>query len=362
MKRVFCICNTYYQLLMGIVMKNTLFINDDMIVAISDYSNNAEQVAQRVKDEKIFSDVFYLQIKDFEVSQPNFLQALKIIKNLVFGSKKSLIDICGVNKIDLFLYYNCGLFTTSIFSDLYRQNPHIQVARFEEGILSYEQRIVLNKKQKVASVFRSILRKKNLIQITKNFYCVYPDFYKGDLQTVSIPKTGLNDRKIADILKKIFMKSKNVVFYPQKYIYFSSVYDFEGGEPVGELQLILKIAKLVGNDNLIVKVHPRDNPDRFVKRGLVVDDNSFAPWEAIQLNGEFGDKKFLTIFSGGVLSINMLLENPTQTFFLYSLCDIEKNKLASESVKNVERLLEYSRKGDSWSWMHKVNEFDEILK
>ena len=362
MKRVLCICNTYYQLLMGIVMKKTLFIDDDMIIVISNYSNNAELVAKKVKNQNIFTDVIYLRTKDFEIKQPNFVEAINIISDMVFGRERSPINVFGEKKVDLFLYYNCGLFTTSIFSDLYRRNPHIQAARFEEGILSYGNRIVLNKKQRIATIFRRILRKKNLLEITKKFYCVYPDFYNGDLETVAIPKIGVNDRGIADVLKNVFLESQNVIQYPQKYIFFSGVCDFEGGDPIGELQLILRIAKLVGNENLIVKVHPRDDPSRFLENGLVVDENSSAPWEAIQLNGEFSDKKFLTVFSGGVLSINMLLENPSQTFFLYPLCDMEKNKLAFDSMKTVERLLQYSCEKAAWPWIHRINELDDILK
>ncbi|HEG1241807.1 TPA: hypothetical protein SCN02_002979, partial [Enterococcus faecium] len=48
------------------------------------------------------------------------------------------------------------------------------------------------------------------------------------------------------------------IYKEKKYIFFTSVYDFEGGEPVGEYELVCKIADLVGKDNLIVKTHPRD--------------------------------------------------------------------------------------------------------
>jgi len=104
------------------------------------------------------------------------------------------------------------------------------------------------------------------------------------LNPVQIPKIEA-DEKTAQVLSKLFHTSTAV--YPQKYIFFSSVFDFEGGAPVGELNVIKQVAALIGNENLIVKVHPRDSIDRFVSAGLNVDNNSAIPWEAIQLGRVF---------------------------------------------------------------------------
>ena len=362
MKRILCICNTYYQLLMGIIIKRNLFPNDYMAVIITDHSNNAVTVTKNVQHKHIFEDVFYFEAKDLDTKRPSLIDAVRIVRNMVYGCNMNRVNDNDENTFDLFLYYNYSLTATSIFANLYKKNPNIQAARYEEGILSYENNIVFNKKQTVAGIIRHMLGKSNLADVTNEFFCVYPDFYSGNLKTITIPKIDENDRDLAAILKEIFLSNQEIKEYSQKYIFFSSVCDFEGEEPIGEITLISKIAELVGNDNLIVKVHPRDDVSRFINKGFHVDVNSNAPWEAIQMNADFHDKIFLTVFSGGVLSINMLLKNPSQTFFLYPLCDIENNSLAVSSRKSVERLLKYAKGDNSLSWLHTADSLDRIIE
>lgn len=144
-------------------------------------------------------------------------------------------------------------------------------------------------------------------------------------------------RKITGILRNIF-KPDNTI-YTKKYIFFTSVYDFEGGNPIGEYELVCKVAKLVGIDNLLVKTHPRDSRTIYKDHGFNVDVNSSIPWEAIQLSGDFSDKVFLTINSGSVLSGSTMSEKPVKTFYMYKLCDIKENKSCQKNAQDIEALL-----------------------
>ncbi len=107
--------------------------------------------------------------------------------------------------------------------------------------------------------------------------------------------------------------------YPQKYIFFASVYDFEGEEPVGELEFALALANKVGFDNLLVKVHPRDDVNRFKNVGLNVDKNSQMPWEVIQLNYDFSDSVFITVASTSVLTISLIVDKSPKIYFAHRL-------------------------------------------
>ena len=129
------------------------------------------------------------------------------------------------------------------------------------------------------------------------------------------------------------------MIYPQKYIYFAGTLDFEGGKPIGEFELVQKIAKQVGKENLLVKVHPRDTRSVYAEEGLLVDKNSSKPWEIIQMLGDFSNKVFLTATSGSVLAGNFLTTNPVPTFYMYKCCDTDKNISALKNVNNIELLL-----------------------
>ena len=97
---------------------------------------------------------------------------------------------------------------------------------------------------------------------------------------------------------------------------------------MGELEIGKRIASIVGYENLLVKVHPRDNPERFRSQGFHVAADSGLPWEAIQLCNDFSDKVFITVLSGSVIGLNTILEHPIKVFVLFPLVNIERNELA----------------------------------
>ena len=76
-------------------------------------------------------------------------------------------------------------------------------------------------------------------------------------------------------------------------------------------------------DNLLIKVHPRDNTGEFEKSGLNVYPGSDVPWEAIQLNYDFSNHVFLTCTSNSILSVDVMLEKGPEVYFLYNLCNAE---------------------------------------
>lgn len=51
----------------------------------------------------------------------------------------------------------------------------------------------------------------------------------------------------------------------------------------------MQLAEKVGKDNILVKKHPRSTVHIFEEKGIAVDTNSSAPFEAIQLNNDMSD-------------------------------------------------------------------------
>ena len=137
--------------------------------------------------------------------------------------------------------------------------------------------------------------------------------------------------------------------------FFTGVFDFEGGSPIGEFELVLKIAKLVGKDNLIIKTHPRDSRTIYAENKLKVYKHSYIPWEAIQFNNDFSDKVLLTVNSGSVLGANLILENRAESYFLFNCCKIENNYEASKYIATVRQLLSVAT-----SVLDKINIIENI--
>lgn len=364
MKNYLIVCNTYYQLLVAIQMKETLFLNDNVSLVITDHSKNSRVVSQKLKSMAIFSDVYYVEVKSSDYSKLNLKSFLLTVMSGVFANNKTFKALSHL-KIDEFIYNNLTFSTLDIFAILYKNNPGMVCSRMEEGVLAYdvffhEGADKLTGRLAAITKIRKLLKKANIFTLLKRFYCFQPDFYKGCLKPVKIDSVS-EKGKMKDILIRSFSVDLNEESYKEKYIFFTSVYDFEGGEPIGEYELVCKIADLVGKENLLVKTHPRDVRTIYEDNGFTVDKNSDVPWEAIQLSRDFSDKVFLTATSGSVLAGSFMSENPPKTFFMHKCCNILDNKPAQKSVETIEELLNDAALKETLKTVSIVNDIKDIL-
>lgn len=357
MKNILCICNTYFQLLTVIQMKLTLFEDREMSLILSNHSNNSAEVFQTIMDMKLFKNCYYVYTK-VEVKEKNIISEVIDLMSFTFANDGMWI-LLGLERQDEIIYFNQTDEIYSLFSFLYEKNSQIKISRMEEGILSYNGGVFSSKKAIITKFLRHITGKKAIDDSYHNFYCFYPEFYKGNMNPVKIPPIN---NELGEILSEIFQVDIPENAYQEKYIYFSSVYDFEGGEPIGELELIKQIAKVVGKDNLLVKVHPRDDIKKFEKEGVKVDKNSNVPWEVVQLGRDFSNHVFMTANSTSVLSISLLQKNAPKIFFMYKLCNLTGNLSAQKTVKEIEAVISANFVKDSNTVINIAKHLDDILE
>lgn len=340
MERKLIIANTYYQLIVAIQLSKTLFKNDEVIVLLSDHSRDAEKICAQLNKLQIFKKTYYFKTKNLLKNRKTLRKAKDFVQ-IILGKQNQYVHLLGgLNGliIDEIICYNYGADVEGLFACLYEAHTNLKVSFYEEGILSYGVCRHLNMRQKYIKLLRHLLGKKNITDVYKNFYCFYPSLYKDMLTPVLIPHINCYS-KCAEELRKLFNLSNVNTQYPEKYIFFTSVYDFEGEEPIGEYELVCKIAAFIGKNNLLIKVHPRDTRGIYEKNGYKVDKNSSIPWEAIQLLGDFGNKVFLTATSGSVLSGSLMSEAVPKIIYLFNCCNILGNKFAKITVKNIIDLL-----------------------
>ena len=355
MKKVIIICNTYYQLIAAIQIKLTIKKNEHVSVIISDHSNNAYLVYKRLLNEHVFNDLYFVKTKKVCEDQAFFLKSVKGAKEAICG-RGSIFDFLPRNeKYDEFLFYNYDIATHCLFAHIERYNSNVDVSKYEEGILSYNMDEVCFKK---IYAIREKMGHGNLYPSVRKFYCFYPDLYSGRLEAIGIPLIASESNKLKKIVENIFSINTQTLIYKQKYIYFSGVYDFEGGESINELKFIQKLAELVGIENLLIKAHPRDNVQRFEEIGVQVDKMSEAPWEAVFLNYDFSDKVFLTIISGSVINLNLMYRCSPKTFLLYKLFGDKNNNSMTRCIKMFENIYKTGKINNC----EVIRDLDEILK
>lgn len=365
MEKIIFICNTYYQMITAIQLRNTRFINDNVYLVLTNHSKHAEGVSLRLREAKCFKEVYFANVRELDQDKHGMAAAVSSILSGVDGNARWMKEMRTL-KCDEFIYYNLSVSTIQLYALLIKNNPSLRCSRMEEGILSYD--AVFHEGDgempiRIKYIFkiRRLLKRKNLTDCIDNFYCFYPEVYHGKLAPIKIAPISDNER-----MKKILTKSFDISLlkdeYKEKYIFFTGVGDFEAGQPIGETEVVKKVADLVGKDNLLVKQHPRDSGDVYEKAGLHVDYNSSVPWEAIQLSRNFDGKVFLSVNSSSILSSILMTEDRITAYYLYPLCDLSGNMQAKMSVATLEQLFEESSLPALSERVRVINRMEDILR
>ena len=334
MKYLF-VCNTYYQLIVAIQLKYTLLNKAEITLVMSDHSNNSYEYYKNLKALKYFDDIIFVNTKKYD-NPINFFS--KIISNLsvLFCYAP---ELCKFKKryFDEIVFFNSDKFNVTLFSYLTKFNPNIKSSRIEESVLSYNandlkehsnynyRQSIQSRVYKITNVYRKLLKKRYFNDQISSLYCFYPSLYKGNLKTIQIPYVNTEDINFVKLLKRIFDINDEFLTFKEKYIYFSSIGDFEGGECVGEFELAKKIENIVGKKNLLIKSHPRDYRHLYENNNFKVCRYSNVPWEVLMCCFDFSKHVFLANLSSSVLSLNMCIKNGPRTIFLFNFCKNRDN-------------------------------------
>ena len=360
--RKLIIANTYYQLILAMQLNNTLFSEDDVVVLLSDHSKNTQKICKRLSELKIFSQTLFLKSKEITYNEKdNVVSRIRQIISIALNLKNEYsFYLNGIKDyyFDEVIFYNFETDIYALYSMLYEFNKDIKFSFYEEGLLSYDIEIKKRKKYRAINWIRRKLGKNIIFDSLKKFYCFYPENYAGKLNAVKVPPIEFGGKTSRQLLLVFDLEKENP--YKTKYIFFTSVYDFEGGY-IGEYDVVSKVCELVGKENVTVKIHPRDTRTIYSENGFCVDKNSEIPWEVIQLAYDFSGKIYLTATSGSVLAGSVLTENKVKTFYLYNLCDVDANEAAKKTCINIKNTIDNRRLKHLFNAIHIVENIDEIL-
>ena len=324
----------------------TVYSHDIVDITLSDYSKDADIVAYRLSDLKLFHNVQYLQSKDYLYKEKNvqhLLDAL-FIKSENCTVYKFIWDKNIV--YDLIVYYNIDLILWKICLISIKNGIMPCFMRMEEGLLSYaDLNIVRGYTLNILSKICNLTHQFEIFGSTKTVALYNPDIFddRYGRKKFKIPELKRENKEIIENLNYVFNYKPKEHNFKKKYIYFSTSTDLDG-HPVGEMDLVMKLAKIVGKDNILIKMHPRDNRTVYKDNGFVVDNISAVPWELIQLNHTFENNVFVSLSSGGIINATAMLNDDIKAFFLFP-CVKGRNKefdnrVQTEIVSTLNQLKE----------------------
>lgn len=325
------ICNTYYQLIVALQLKLTYFKNSNVDLWLSDRSVNSKSVCAKLSELNIFNTV---EFKKFKHNKPG--------KNEVAAVLKSSFGILGSEKFDFYdevIFFNPEMILFRM-ADYYSRN-HINTvwSKMEEGIFSYENDFDAGKGISTTKFLRKKFGLQDIASNIKNYYCFFPELKVShkEWNFIKIPPITENLKQLKGILNYIFdYKHEN---YKQKYIYFASSSDIDN-LPFGETEAVLKISKMVGVENLLVKIHPRDTRKVYEEKNIAVLKNSYVPWEVIHMNLNEQKNVLLTIVSGAFVNISALMEQSVECRFI----ELDAKTAPQHLIQKTEKIKEIINK------------------
>lgn len=308
MKRNLIIINTYFQLITAINLVLNNLKNDVNDLILTDRSVDMEKKVEIIKKLNICENVIYIK------SKKNCTEKNKIKKYFKYLFNRKEILTCKLeNKYDSLFFFNYDLLTYAVFDELYSRNNEIVCNKYDEGYITY-----LNETQnnKLNKIIRTMCGKKDIDKFIKKIYLYHPQLlcYKPKCEIEKIPSLDRKE-KLIEIYNKIF-EYKNE-FIKQKYIFFEESF-FCDKKGIDDMEIILKIAEVIGKENLLVKLHPRNKIDRFEKYNIATNKTIGIPWELIQMNNDFSEKVLMTISSGSVLASRLYFNDNIKTFLLFN--------------------------------------------
>lgn len=317
MKRVLFVCNSVYQVLVASWIKYHRFSNDCADIILSERMNGVYDIADRMKKTEIFDDVSVLRVKYNSNSKIN--SVLKFVHFNFFAK-----NIQKKKKYDMLYTASMDYFIATLFDFLRRKNKSLILNYYEDGTASYTKRlswyyILFKKPSRLKNISHNNIFKKYTIYSSFNEFSVFApellEWYPEGSKVTKIDKIDINDKKFIKIINFIFDYENLEDKYEEKYIFFEESFYADTGY-MEDVDLIEKLADIVGKENLLIKIHPRNPENRFAKMGYKTNVNTAIPWEIIAMNIDLTDKKIIAVASTSIINPIQVLGIDVQAYSL----------------------------------------------
>lgn len=344
-RRVLFLCNTVYQIIVASWLRKTLYGDDFADVIVSDHMNDFEKIAKRIENTQFFDGVYTAKSREYVNNWLDFSITGRIKTNLLPNLRlKKKVKL--KRKYDVLLMSNCDSFSMLLYNALKNNkrsslgNKNMELCLFEDGTYTYSRAFYEHFSQtepeyytkKLEFLNKTVFNLQYIKGSVSALYLFNPELldYDADMKIEKTAKIDCKDVEFKNYLNEIFAYAKSKDVYDKKYIFLEESIFMDWDERP-DLKLVDKIADVVGKDNIMVKIHPRNPKNVFKENGYKTNENTSIPWELIVLNTDMSDKVLISISSTALL-------NPVSVFGLdvraYSLMKCIDRDLFPNSYKN----------------------------
>lgn len=313
-------CVTVFQLLNAVNLKTTLLkdIKADLILSkATDFS----AFVKGVQKLGIFRNIYisddtpetYFEWRRATKREQTFM--------MLYPEKYVMLPDLGDVYTDFYMAV-ADDYNKLYYYNMVKRGMRPEVHIFEDGLSTY---LIDHLEECKADIWEhNIYKEHSFIKHVSEILLYQPELHVPNSHVCAInaiPKIDYKDPKIKKMFNNIFGSNS---LPKEKYIFLEEAFVWDGISST-DMDLVEFVAKAVGKENLIIKMHPRNNIDRFSAEGYKLVNNSKIPWEMTVMNSDLSDKVFITVSSTSAVTAGLVFDKPFRTINLFDLMLLGKN-------------------------------------
>jgi len=323
-KNVLIVATTVYHIIVAIQISNTILKSNHIDIILGDETPNMETVTGRLKKAKVFDNVYFVKMDEYNKKYGIYEGYVPIQYAL-----KKYIDIHKMfsvkRKYDILLVPFFHHFHMNLYSYLKRFiNTRIRVYLYDEGLAIYSG---------MGNIYKSLCEEYNTIKVYRKLHygrMLYeingiitfnPDLMQWgeNYKKIKIPPLDRSNNKLRKLLNFIFAYNGESENASNKKIIFFEEAKSSDGIVINDISIVNHIAKIVGKENILIKLHPRSKTDRFNRIGYETNSNKLIPWEVLYMNHDFSNTLFISTASSSIVHPVILFGEKIKAVFIFKL-------------------------------------------
>ena len=325
--RVLIYACTYYQRIISVLIAQDPQFKDadiDLVCLQTSQTMYNEEEIERLSKSQVFRKVHFISP---DKRHPFVRKIFSFRDILSIASRPLYFDQVDIDEpYDYVLLYNMDKYSVPLLAYLVRKNPNIIYRRFEEGLISYTGNYLSRSAKILVCVGKLLARIRKqpwLDEVYDGCYYLEPEHVIIDTGKPFLPLCKINVNNQVLVAKLNYIFGYQPIRIEEQYIFFEDCYANDGHR-INDIELLESVARIVGKENIIVKLHPRSKKDRFSSRGYKTMDALSVPWEIIQMNQDQSNKVLISVASGTLISVLHLFKQNSLVVLLHHLMDADE--------------------------------------
>lgn len=325
-------CDTCYQLMNAIVMKTSLYPEEEADVMLSDHSDFTG-VLEPIQKQGIFRNFLTCETREKMYAFHQLPQWKKWYFSLF--PERYVGDLLGGEQYDRMYFAVASCIAKMMYYEAVKKGQHPEIGIYEDAVSTYLYDI-----EEIAArdgFWHARYGSSRFIKNIRGLYLYRPELCcllekpYPVLQIPPVPQRG----ELRDRFEKIF---GTFPMPEQKYIFLEEAFP-EDRYPANDVELLELLASFVGKEQIIVRPHPRNRMNRFEALGYSIFPKSTVPWEVMLLTNDLSEKVFVTISSNASVTAGLLYGKACTVIRLSRLFVGWSQLLSNKNYRHYQSLL-----------------------